>query len=59
MGIFLGLPFPRMFMYGGLNNGLSYQPTLQVNGWKAIDHEAINHGPSGRKKAAKLKQFKS
>lgn len=59
MGIFLGLPFPRMFMYGGLDNGLSYLPTLQATGVEGIDHEAINHGPSGRKKAAKLKQLKS
>ena len=30
MGIFLVLPVPRMFMYGGLDNSLSYLPAHEA-----------------------------
>ena len=45
MGIFLGLPFPRMVMYGELNNGLSYLPHLEENGVELAEIPYSGHFP--------------
>lgn len=45
MGIFLGLPFPRMVMYGELNNGLSYLPRLKENGVELAEIPYSGHFP--------------
>ena len=45
MGVFLGLPFPRMFIYGELNSGLSYLPRLQENGVELAEIPYCGHFP--------------
>lgn len=48
MGISLGLLFPRMFMYGELNNGLfylSYLSTLQAEGVQLAEIPWCGHFP--------------
>lgn len=48
MGIFLDLPFPCMFMYGELNNGLSYLSylsTLQAKGVELAEISCCGHFP--------------
>ena len=40
---FLALPFPRMFMYGQQNAGLSYLPGLRAHGVELAEVSACGH----------------
>jgi pimeloyl-ACP methyl ester carboxylesterase len=42
---FLGLPFPRMFMYGAENAGLTYLGTLAAGGVELAEIPACGHFP--------------
>lgn len=42
---FLGLPFPRMFMYGEQNAGLSYLPLIESRGVQLCEIEHCGHFP--------------
>ena len=45
MGKFLGLPCPKMFMYGEQNAALSYLPHLQANGVRLASIARCGHFP--------------
>jgi pimeloyl-ACP methyl ester carboxylesterase len=45
MNKFLGLPFPRMFMYGEQNNTLTYLPHLAANGVELAEIPFSGHFP--------------
>lgn len=45
MDKFLGLPCPRMFMYGEQNNYLSYLPFIQRQGVQLAEIPACGHFP--------------
>ncbi|BCG03744.1 alpha/beta hydrolase (plasmid) [Paraburkholderia sp. PGU19] len=45
MDRFLGLPFPRMFMYGEQNASLSYLPTLREHGIQLAEVSHSGHFP--------------
>lgn len=45
MAKFLGLPFPRMFMYGDENRSLSYLPLLKERGLRLSEIPACGHWP--------------
>jgi pimeloyl-ACP methyl ester carboxylesterase len=42
---FLGLPAPKMFMYGEQNNALSYLPALAEGGVELAEIEQCGHFP--------------
>ncbi|MFP3458083.1 alpha/beta hydrolase, partial [Psychrobacter sp. SIMBA_152] len=45
MGKFLGLPFPRMFMYGEQNSNLSYLRHIEREGVELAEIPACGHFP--------------
>jgi pimeloyl-ACP methyl ester carboxylesterase len=45
MDKFLGLPCPKLFMYGAQNAGLSYLPHIQANGVRLAPIAACGHFP--------------
>lgn len=45
LGMFLALPFPKMFMFGEENNGLSYLPRLKDEGVELAEIPLSGHFP--------------